>query len=127
MAEKKKWSKREDRLIAKHYKYNICKLFELLPGRSEMAITVRANRLGLSRRPWMAVEDEVIRKHYPDYGPEYCGRFCKGRTIIAIQSRALKLGVKRDLTKRRDKVPNYDVDEMEKLMMCKPWGKNNER
>lgn len=125
MAAKLKWTKQQDDLIRKHYKYNIEHLFtlKLFSCRTKMAITVRANRLGLHRRPWMDDEDDVIIKHYTEYGPVYCMQHLPGRTEIAICSRALKLNVKRDLKKRRNKIPDYNVEEMNKLMFNKPWGK----
>jgi len=125
MAAKLKWTEQQNALIRKHYKYNIEHLFtlKLFAVRTRMAVIVQANRLGLHRRPWMDEEDEIIVKCYADYGPVYCMRYLKGRTEIAISSRALSIGVKRDLSKRKNKLPDGNVIEIDKLAFNKPWGK----
>lgn len=125
MGEKNKWTNAQDDLIRKHYKYNLEHLFTLksFECRTKMAVTIRANRLGLHRRPWLDEEDNIIIRCYADYGPVYCMRYLKGRTVIAISSRAIKLNVKRDLKKRRNELPSGDVIEIETLAINKPWGK----
>lgn len=125
MAVKIKWTQKQDDLIHKHYKYNIEHLFtlKLFSSRTKMAITIRANRLGLHRRPWMVEEDEIIYKCYSDHGPVYCMRYLKGRTVVAISCRALKLNVKRDLSKRKNALPPGDVIELDKVAYNMPWGK----
>ena len=119
-----KWTDQQNALIHKHYKYNIEHLFtlKLFVNRTRMAVIVQANRLGLHRRPWMLEEDEIIIKCYKDYGALYCMRYLKGRTEIAISSRAINLKVKRDLRKRKNKLPEGNVMETEELAFNKPWG-----
>lgn len=123
MVEKSKWSEDEDNLIRRHYKYDIEGLCELLPGRTKIAISLRAKRIGESRRPWTADEDDRIIKCYPNYGSSYCAKYLLGRTEVAIQSRAIKLGVRRKLDKRGGVLPVGDVIDVEKLAYNKSWFK----
>lgn len=126
MVVKCKWTSKQDNLIRKHYKYNIDHLFTLkcFADRTKMAVIVRANRLGLCRRTWLHEEDEVIIKCYPEYGATYCVRYLEGRTEIAIQSRALKLGVNRDLSKRKNNLPVGNVMDIEHLAYHASWRKD---
>lgn len=93
------------------YRKNLCNLDVLSEKlqRSKNAIGIRAVRLGLDGRNWTTEEDKRIRQCYADYGAEYCRRFMKHRTLVAIQCRARKLGVKRDRSKLRCELPRGDV------------------
>ena len=126
MGVKIKWTKQQDELIRKHYKYNLDHLLSLkcFSGRTKEAIIVRANRMGVYCRTWMAEEDEVIIKCYAEYGAAYCVRHLQGRTEVAIQSRALKLGVNRDLSKRKNKLPDVDVMAVSNLAYHGKWRKD---
>lgn len=123
MVEKRRWKKREDNLIRKHYKYNYEHLLGVLNCRTPAAIMIRANKLGVTKREWNEEEDNYIRRYYPEYGAVHCMKFIKARTVIAIQSRAKKLGVKFNMNKRKNNGPDCEVsDEVKVLLFNKPWG-----
>ena len=125
----KRWTAQQDNLINKHFKYNAEHIFTLkcFTGCTEFEVFSRAIQLGLVQRtwkPWLLEEDEVIIKCYPEYGTAYCARYLIGRTEIAIQSRALKLGVNRDLSKRKNELPVGNVMDTDKLAYNGKWRKD---
>lgn len=115
------WSESEDELVKAHYRTNLDTLVELLPCRSRHAIIQHAHRLGLWHRKWTDSEDDRIKQCYPQYGAEYCQQFMSDRSVGAIRDHAARLGVKRDLTRRRKPVPKGDWLEAEQIAYRKPW------
>jgi len=57
-------------------------------------------RRALRQDHWSEEEDAVIRDRYPDGGTAACSRALRGRTIDAIHSRAVDLGVRTRRTRQ---------------------------
>ena len=67
---------------------------------SMRAIYQQARKLGIERvmvGPWTAAEDAVIAALYPDGGTEACVPMLPDRTPIAIQARAKRIRVAREV------------------------------
>ena len=73
-------------------------------GRSEMSITTKANHLHLTKqltttrrknRPWSDLEVGLLKQLYPDTSLEEIAAELVGRSILAVQEKALLLGLRR--------------------------------
>lgn len=124
MAARRKWSKSEDAILKRLYRKHLADiegLLSYLPGRSRDAIVIRANRIGVCGANWTDPEDYAIRQCYAKYGARYCQRYMQHRSEIAIQCRAAKLGVKRELSRRGCSVPKGDILKAMNTAFHKPW------
>lgn len=99
MADKRHWTKEEEKLLIKNYKqYYITDLAKRF-NRSSMSIYKKAVRLGLAdkskkvvKNPWTADEINVLKNNYQKIGLK---QTCKllNRTQGAIQAKSKQLGV----------------------------------
>jgi len=104
--DKRQWHKWEDALVCEHYAGGKAIMVQEKLGasgsvRSTGAIAQRAQRLGIRGRNWTGYEDWVLRQCYRDLGPEYCRRYMRHRSEVAIMTRAKRLGILRDRSKLR--------------------------
>lgn len=94
------WSARELRLLKRYYPTHTAReMLGYLPGRTQVAIRVRARLQYLQKerhRAWKAPELALIRRRYEaKNGLQRLVRELAGRTKLAIQQQARKLGLSR--------------------------------
>lgn len=91
------WTEAEDALMREHYRaVATARMREMLPARSRKAINLRACTLGLTQPDdWTQEQDAAVREHYTAMGAAAVGQMI-GRSVLAVRSRAVKLGVKAD-------------------------------
>lgn len=91
------WTEAEDALMREHYRScSTARMREMLPARSRKAINLRACTLGLTQPDdWTQEQDAAVREHYTAMGAAAVGQMI-GRSVLAVRSRAVKLGVKAD-------------------------------
>jgi len=116
-----RWSKEEEAILREHYQTATAEeLLALLPGRSTLAITKRADILHLTNgvrkdwagykanperraakweKIWTPEEDALLREHYPKGTPELLLQSLPGRTRGSIDRRAARLGVKKEVAR----------------------------
>ena len=103
----KLWTDVEDDIVRLNYKSMSPKeLMELLPGRTEDAIRVRARHLGVKRDiQWTKEEDEILAKYYSTMGSKVSSMLPR-HTPQACTDRANKSGLKyiRKWTKEEDDI-----------------------
>lgn len=97
------WTKRELDILRERYPRlarkrtrarELAALMRLLPGRTKEAIEQRAAILGLTaKRAWTRREDTILIQLWPDTGPRTIARHLRGRSWVAIVTRATRLGL----------------------------------
>ncbi len=99
-----RWSDRELTDLKKLYPVRPNRALVRHFGRSEMSITNKANQLGLTKqltaaprrfRPWSDLEIDLLKQLHPDTSLEDIAAELVGRSILAVQEKALELGLRR--------------------------------
>ena len=95
------WSEEEDRILEENYPIMGKKVVDLLPGRSIMACTSRANMLNItSTHKWTEEDDAILREKYPKVGGNV-GMYLNGKhSAASCYQRAYCLRICK--TKRRE-------------------------
>lgn len=91
---KAEWTKEEETVLLKHYLdggVNACLPF--LPSRTSYAIAHRAQKLGLTSKPfWTDEERDILRQYYPEEG-RFCAARIPGKTESSVYDQAFKMGL----------------------------------
>ncbi len=122
------WTKKEDRLLAKHYPEGAREAAEALPHRSRRSIVCRASRLSLrvavderDKQRWTEDEDLIICRFYRTFGSKFCQGGMPHRTRGSICARAAVIGVRRDQSLPACDANYDDWIEVERLALCVRW------
>lgn len=109
----RKWTDEEIELLKEHYSTaTLDELMELLPGRSEESIRIKAHKLGLSKTSetrsiiatktnlerntsaWSDEEIEILKKYYPTHGPKWIHEnLLPDRSAFTIRLKANSMGL----------------------------------
>lgn len=91
---KTNWTKEEEAILLNHYlDGGVRACLPLLPGRTSHAITHRAQKLGLTSRPfWTDEERNILRQYYPEEG-RLCAARIPGKTGSSVYNQASKMGL----------------------------------
>ncbi len=93
---KRVWSNAEDKRVVETRTQKLSVIVHLFPGRTEIAIRGRRNKLGLSRRtckPWSTEEDKILRQNVSAMNWWQISALMPARTRAAVQGRARLLGL----------------------------------
>ena len=92
----RKWSAEELQIVKDNYHLGLKKVHELLPTRSKSSIIYQAQTFGLTNisNPWLASEEELLKKYYVDLGAKELVKMLLNHTWKSICSQAAKLGLR---------------------------------
>jgi hypothetical protein len=92
------WTFDEEQIVLRDYPTEGPSCAHKLPGRSQHAVELRAQQMGVAPKRrhalWTEIERQLIRGSYTNIGAERLASYLPGRTPSAIKEYARRLGVK---------------------------------